>query len=286
MVRVSADLAEVAADVLREAGAWAVEVCTVAGGPAETTGLRVSLGDHDNRAVSSALARIAEIYPPASWHRESMDESVLSTWRNFCEARAIAGGWTLVPAWRDEVVRSVDPSRRILIDPGSVFGMGDHPTTLAMLGAIDDACRSAGTPIRRMIDAGCGSGILAVFAARAHRVESKCFDIAPEAATVVGRNASANGVEGLVTFVENHSEIDDGWADLVVANIGAGTLVELRPSLARMSSAGATVILGGIREAQTENVISAYEPWATVDVATAEGWCTVTMRGTGDDGAD
>lgn len=277
VVHVSEACSELAADVLRVAGVGALEERFVGSGSGRVVELRLAAGEIPEPTVVEALRRITEIDAAARWATESVGDSALASWRNFAGPLPVADGWTIVPSWREDVVRSVEPTRAILIDPGTVFGMGDHPSTLGMLRAIHAEC-GASTEVRRMVDAGSGSGILAVFAALVHGVDARGYDIAPDAARIAGCNARANGVEDRVSIIEGPELIDDAWADLVVANIGAATLLEMRTSLCRMVRPGGRIILGGIREHQLDAVIDGYARCAPEVVNVDAGWCTLVLR--------
>ena len=116
-----------------------------------------------------------------------------------------------------------------------------------------------------------------MYAARVHGLESRCFDIAPDAEAATAHNARVNGVGDLVTFVADQALIEDGWARIVAANIGAAALVALQPSLLRMVAPGGAVFLGGIRSHQVDDVLAAFGPAGVSSVETIDGWCTVTV---------
>ena len=155
-------------------------------------------------------------------------------------------------------------NRPILIelDPGLAFGTGTHPTTALCLEWLD-AADVAG---QRVIDYGCGSGILAIAAAKLGATEVSAVDIDPQALLATRDNAERNGVAQLITaeLVESAKLTP---ADLLLANILAGPLESLAPTFAGLVRTGGRLVLSGILRNQAEAVATRYAPW--FDIAPA-----------------
>ena len=171
----------------------------------------------------------------------------------------------ICPSWTSPP----DPDAiNILLDPGLAFGTGTHPTTAMCLRALDSGIE----PGVRVVDYGCGSGILGIAAARLGAGAVLGVDNDPQAMTASRDNASRNQVpETTFTAVLPDAEAISSWAgsaEWVVANILAGPLVDLMPILTTFLAPGGRVLLAGLLAEQAEAVIEAYSP--TVDLAIAD----------------
>ena len=172
----------------------------------------------------------------------------------------------IVPTWHEPPAQATQVIR---LDPGLAFGTGTHPTTRMCLRWI--ATRELKG--QRVLDYGCGSGILAIGAALhgAHSVDA--VDIDEAAVTSTEANARANGVV-------LHAGLPDravGAYDTVLANILATPLKVLAPLLCAHVGQGGSLVLAGILERQAQELKDAYAPWIELTVADAEdGWILMT----------
>ncbi|NIR61655.1 MAG: methyltransferase, partial [Gammaproteobacteria bacterium] len=159
-------------------------------------------------------------------------------------------------------------------DPGLAFGTGTHPTTALCLEWLDGASPAGA----RVLDYGCGSGVLAIAAARLGAAHVWATDNDPQALEATRENARLNGVRDRLTVAFATEAIPTGF-DVTLANILAGVLVELAPVLTARTRRGGVLVLSGIREAQRGEVEAAYAP-AVPRLACAgrEGW--VRLAGT------
>lgn len=152
------------------------------------------------------------------------------------------------------------------LDPGLAFGTGTHPTTALCLEWLDSAPLTG----KKVIDYGCGSGILAVAAAKMGAAEVRAVDIDPQALTATRANAERNGVSPYI-----HTSMPDQFsrhpADLVIANILAGPLQELAPVLTDLLKPGGELVLSGLLTEQASDVQNAYTPAIT--------WSPIVHRG-------
>ena len=147
------------------------------------------------------------------------------------------------------------------IDAAQAFGTGHHETTTGCLEAIDKVLKRRKP--RHMIDVGTGTGVLAIALAKRTRSMVIASDIDPISVITTIENAAQNGVGKNIIALEatgvNHPTIQQNSPyDLIVANILAGPLMALAPSIGRIASKGCTVILSGILQHQARGVINAY----------------------------
>ena len=172
----------------------------------------------------------------------------------------------IVPSWHETPAAA---QRVIRLDPGLAFGTGTHPTTRMCLRWIARHAR----PWPRVLDYGCGSGILAIGAALhgAGAIDAVDIDDAAVQATVA--NAAANGV----TLSAGRPDAAQGEYPLVLANILATPLKLLAPLLAGHVAAGGDLVLAGILERQADELKAAYAPWLSLEVSDQEdGWILMT----------
>jgi len=176
----------------------------------------------------------------------------------------------IVPTWHEppEQARQV-----IRLDPGLAFGTGTHPTTRMCLRWI--ARRPATAALGRVLDYGCGSGILAIGAAKHGAQAIDAVDIDEAAVQSTHLNAEANGVV-LNAGLPDRAQ---GVYDTVLANILATPLKVLAPLLCAHVAAGGSLVLAGILERQADELKAAYAPWLQLSVADSEdGWILMTAQ--------
>ncbi len=174
----------------------------------------------------------------------------------------------IVPTWHDLPAQAV---RSIRLDPGLAFGTGTHPTTRMCLRWI--ARQQA--PLGRVLDYGCGSGILAIGAAKFGATDIDAVDIDPAAVESTAQNAEANAV----TLRAGLPDKAQGAYQTVLANILATPLRVLAPLLCAHVAPGGSLVLAGILERQRDELKEAYAPWLQLEVAdTEDGWILMTAR--------
>jgi ribosomal protein L11 methyltransferase len=181
---------------------------------------------------------------------------------------AITPEFWIVPTWHEPPAQA---RQLIRLDPGLAFGTGTHPTTRMCLRWI-----ARNPPAgRRVLDYGCGSGILAIGAARFGAKDIDAVDIDPAAVQSTLDNARANGVQlraGLPTEATGRYEV-------VLANILAMPLKVLAPLLCAHVAPGGSLVLAGILERQADELKEAYAPFAPLQVSDCEdGWVLMTAR--------
>lgn len=158
------------------------------------------------------------------------------------------------------------------LDPGMAFGTGTHPSTALCLEWLDGLALTG----ERVLDYGCGSGILAIAALLLGAQSAHAIDIDPQALEATRANAATNGVLAAVTTGEPEELAGDGFG-AVVANILAGPLVQAAGTLAACQPVGGRIALAGILAEQAEDVRAAYAPWYDLALTSErEEWILLT----------
>jgi ribosomal protein L11 methyltransferase len=173
----------------------------------------------------------------------------------------------------------------IMIDAATAFGTGRHATTFGCLEAIERvATRRRRAALAPVLDLGCGTGVLAIAAAKRLHLPVTASDIDPEAVARAHENAALNGVGALVTVHESSGLAvaavrRAGPFGLVLANILARPLVAMSPAIARATAPGGTVILSGLLTAQEPQVLAAYRRQGLylTDRVRREEWSTLVL---------
>jgi len=290
-----AEAADAWADGLLAAGALSVDVSDPAAGtpdeaplygePGEPFAGRWPLNrltalfaaaDDPDAALAVAAAALECRAPPHEIHPVAEQDWVRATQAQFAPIRVAPGLW-VVPSWCEPP----EPGAVILtLDPGLAFGTGSHPTTRLCLGWLA-ACLRRGESV---LDYGCGSGILAIAAAKLGAGDVAGVDVDPQAIVASRANAQRNGVvatfalpDGLPPASTSASvsaaAAAAGTFDVVVANILANPLRLLAPVLAARVRPGGRIVLSGVLETQADAVIAAYSRWFKMDAwARDEGW--------------
>lgn len=226
--------------------------------------------DSEMDAVTEYLAAATgEPLPP---HRIEVleDKDWERAWMDNYHPMCFGDRLWVVPSWTPP---PVPDAINLLLDPGLAFGTGTHATTALCMEWLDGQDLKG----KAVIDYGCGSGILAVAALLLGASEAWGVDIDPQALTATMENARRNGVaDRLQVFLpEDFPAIT---ADVVVANILAGPLGQLAPTLAGYCLPGSQIALSGIIQPQVADLKTIYEQWFTMDgLATRdEDWCRLS----------
>ena len=231
-----------------------------------TTRLRALFADTgDPHALNHALSAALHI-PAASIASERVEDRVWEReWlRDFHAMRFGCRLW--ICPHHEEVTEA--GAVVVRMDPGLAFGTGTHPTTALCLEWLD---RHLGAG-ERVIDFGCGSGVLAVAAVRLGASEAHCFDIDPQALTATRQNAEANDVAARLYVYEAAEGLPRG-VDVLVANILSGPLCELASSFGALVREGGQVVLAGLLEHEVGDVTQAYGAWFDIHpFEVREGW--------------
>jgi ribosomal protein L11 methyltransferase len=189
----------------------------------------------------------------------------------------ITPSFWVVPSWHEPPAAATQVIR---LDPGLAFGTGTHPTTRMCLRwlATHPAMGPGHSAGKRVLDYGCGSGILAIGAALVGAAAIDAVDIDPAAVQSTRDNAVRNGVSP-AQLRPGLPEAAQGLYDTVLANILATPLKLLAPLLAGHLAPGGWLVMAGILERQADDLTAAYAPWLDVQVADREdGWILMTAQ--------
>jgi len=279
--------AEALTDALMEAGALSAGIEDAdAGTPAETPqfgepGMDIAAAWNHSRiaALFEAEADAGVVLaaccaemglPTPAFTLETVEEQnwVQLTQSQFDPIRVSDKLW-IVPSWHET---PAPDAINLILDPGMAFGTGSHPTTRLCLEWLERYV----TADCSLLDYGCGSGILAIAAARLGANPVTGVDIDPQAVDAAKANAERNGVSA--HFADSREPID-GQFDILIANILANPLKALAPALAAHVRPGGWLALSGILVEQEEELMAIYSPWFAMAVADRrEGWVCLEGR--------
>jgi len=251
--------AEALADALLEAGAESV---SIEAPDAARPLLRALLADR------GALERCRALLPQPCEVCELADRDWVRASQAQFEPLAIGERLWIGASWHEPPVASAV----VRIDPGLAFGTGSHPSTRLVLRFLEQGLKGG----ERVLDYGCGSGILAIAAAKLGAARVDAVDVDFQALEATCANAAANAVAVRACAPE---ALAPGRYDVVVANILAQPLIVLAPALAARTETGGVIALSGLLEAQGTEVAAAYAPWfREQSAAREEGWLLVIGR--------
>jgi ribosomal protein L11 methyltransferase len=218
------------------------------------------------------VAHLATISPLREQYVE--EEDWQNAWKEHFDPLRIGQHLVICPTWRE--VEITESDILIHLDPGMAFGTGHHPTTRTCMEILERETR----PGDRILDVGCGSGILSVVAVKMGAASALGLEIDPVAARAGEENVRINGIEDKVQIVQGTlpSPLAEAQGfDIVAANISAKVVTNLAPHLIDTVAIGGKLIAGGIIEPHVEGVTKALNAvGASVDQAFVDGdWVTL-----------
>ncbi|WP_162942457.1 50S ribosomal protein L11 methyltransferase [Desertimonas flava] len=196
----------------------------------------------------------------------------LDAWMEHTRPRVFAGRVSVCFAWTEHDRANLAG----LVELGlGGFGNGEHPTTAMLIDELLD--RVAGG--ERVLDVGCGSGVLGLCALRLGAGELVAVDVKPDAVEATRRNALLNRVDAVTMATTAPLGEIDGPFDVIVANIGRGALVELAPELRRLLAPEGWLGVSGFSPVQREQVADFLRPLATMGHRSVGDWSAAVLSG-------
>ncbi|WP_027329573.1 50S ribosomal protein L11 methyltransferase [Marinimicrobium agarilyticum] len=226
--------------------------------------------DIDTADISRRLSQAHGSDLPAHTWEQLEDKDWEREWMSHYQAIRCGERLWVCPSWQEPP----EPDKvNLMLDPGLAFGTGTHPTTFLCLQWLDQQ------PVEGLdlVDYGCGSGILGVAALLLGARRVTGVDIDPQALVATQANASRNRLPEDAMPVFLPERCPALTVDIMLANILAGPLVKLAPTLQAKTRTGGKICLSGILANQAETVMAAYRPWFDFDpVAERDEWVRLT----------
>lgn len=228
--------------------------------------------DTDSAQLLDNLARLSANALPEYQLEQIADQDWERSWMEHFKPMRFGRRLWIVPSWH----AAPEPDAvNLLLDPGLAFGTGTHPTTALCLEWLDEQQLDG----QKLIDFGCGSGILAIASLLLGAAQVCGTDIDIQALEASRDNAQRNQIADERFALYLPEQMPQEPADILVANILAGPLVSLAGQLASLVKPGGLIALSGILTEQTEDILDAYRNDFTLDpVAERDGWIRVSGR--------
>lgn len=206
--------------------------------------------------------------------RDINEESWVNTWKQYYKPLHIGNRTVIVPKWEDYEAK--DGEIVIRMDPGMAFGTGSHETTRGIIEMLEN-CITDGCTV---LDVGCGSGILAICAAKYGAGICRAYDIDPIAVEVAAENAIENGCEIECAESDLLAGVKAEQYDVICANIVADIIIRMAPDVGRFMKDTSTLLVSGIITERAEEVTDALEEAGLYLVETKEdnGWCALAVK--------
>lgn len=204
-----------------------------------------------------------------------------NNWKQYYKPMEIGERLLVIPQWEQADTKGRIP---LILDPGLTFGTGSHATTRLCLQALDQRIHGG----ERVLDLGCGSGILSIAALRLGAASAFACDIDEKCRTVAYENAALNGIGpdtytvrtgDILTNRELQAEIGTGY-DIVVANIVADVIIALAPNVRPLLKEGGVFLCSGIIDDRAEEVAQKLREagWEIAETRSSEGWFSYLCR--------
>jgi ribosomal protein L11 methyltransferase len=270
-VDVSSEEVEEVSYLLWELGAQGVEERDSSTLNKSQSGVTLVASFADDAAAESAIVELA---PRAASLEHVVGDAWRDAYKQYFKVTHLGPRLVIRPSWEpyepaaNEVV--------VTVDPGRAFGTGTHESTRMLMAALDRHVRGG----ERVLDVGCGTGILAICALKLGASTARCIDVDPDAVAVTLENAAQNAVSSQVGADTTPVEAVPDAYPLVLANIQATVLVPLAEPLAARVESGGLLMLSGILRGQEDEVLHAYPGFRLEEAPTEGEWIALILTKT------
>ena len=204
------------------------------------------------------------------------EEDWANSWKKYYTTLHIGKRTVIVPMW--EEYEPLEGEIVVKMDPGMAFGTGSHETTRLVIELLEKYTKQG----VRMLDVGCGSGILAICASKLGAGECKAYDIDPIAVKVANENIAESGQENITCEVSDllkQVDLDGGKYDLICANIVADIIIRMTPDIGRFMKDDCVLLCSGIIKERADDVIAKLNEYAlkVVERIDDNGWCALAV---------
>lgn len=204
------------------------------------------------------------------------EEDWANSWKAYYKPIEIGEKMVIVPAW--EKYDAPEGKLVVRMDPGMAFGTGSHETTRLVIGLLEKYI----TEGQRVLDVGCGSGILAICASKLGAKECKAYDIDPVAVKVARENIKDSGLENVTCDVSDllrGVDKNGGAYDVICANIVADIIIRMTPDVGQFMNDKSVILASGIITERAHDVISCFENngFRVIEKAEENGWCALVV---------
>ena len=205
------------------------------------------------------------------------EEDWANAWKAYYKPIEIGERMVIVPAW--EKYDAPEGKLVVRMDPGMAFGTGSHETTRLVIGLLEKYVKNG----QRVLDVGCGSGILAICAAKLGAKECRAYDIDPVAVKVARENVKDSGLEDTVrcdtSDLLRGVDASGGAYDVICANIVADIIIRMTPDIGKFMNDGSVILASGIISERADDVIECFERHGLRIIERAEenGWCALAV---------
>lgn len=247
---------------------------------ADRTKVAVSIYVPDERPLGEYLSFIRERFAANGITAELetvglSEEDWAENWKQYYHPIKI-GRVVIVPAW--EKYEAEDDEITVLMDPGMAFGTGTHETTRLVIGLLDKYIKSG----NRILDVGCGSGILSIAASKLGAMACRAYDIDPVAVRVTAENIKDNGTDNVECGVSDLlAQVDRSMKyDIICANIVADIIIRMTPDVGELLAEDGILFVSGIIEERADEVMSVLRLHGYEEIETfrENGWCASAVR--------
>jgi ribosomal protein L11 methyltransferase len=205
------------------------------------------------------------------------EEDWANSWKEYYKPLHIGERIVIVPAWEHYEKQPKDII--VTMDPGMAFGTGTHETTRLVIGLLEKYAAKG----QRMLDVGCGSGILAICASKLGADECYAYDIDEVAVRVAEDNVLSNNCENIIckqSDLLKDVDLSCGKFDLITANIVADIIIRMIPDVGNYMNDDAVLLASGIIGPRADEVVSAFEAYGfeIVEMALDNDWCALAVK--------